>query len=119
LPNGSALCQLGERISPVLVRAKSRGVCDECYSSEKQYCDTTVRRAVEAAVRNAMTEAPGDWKAWIQESQNAVQWTTRVESPAGLEWEYEFFGQEQTSELIERKIKEEVTGHGPRRPPSS
>jgi len=73
-------------------------------------------RAVEAAVQKAMTEAPGDWKVWIQESQNAVPWTIRVESPAGFEWEYEFFGQEQTPEFIERKIREEVTGHRPRRP---
>jgi len=71
-------------------------------------------RAVEAAVRRAMAEAPGDWKVWIEESQGAVPWTIRLEGAAGFDWKYEFFGQEQTPEFIERKIKDEVTGHWPR-----
>ena len=71
-------------------------------------------KPVEAAVRRAMAEAPGDWKVWIEESQGAVPWTIRLKGPADFDWRYEFFGQEQTPELIERKIKEGVTGHWPR-----
>jgi hypothetical protein len=67
-------------------------------------------RAVEAAVRRAIAEAPGDWKVWIEESPGAVPWTIRLEGPAGFDWKYEFFGQEQTPAFIERKIKENVAG---------
>jgi hypothetical protein len=71
-------------------------------------------RAVEAAVRRAMAEATGGWKVWTEESQDAVPRTIRLEDPAGFDWRYEFFGQEQTPDFIERKIKEEVTGQWPR-----
>jgi hypothetical protein len=71
-------------------------------------------RALEAAVRKAMAEAPGNWEVWIEESQDAVPWTIRVEGPAGFNWKYEFFGPEQTPEFIEHKVKEEVTGQRPR-----
>jgi hypothetical protein len=41
---------------------------------------------------------------WIEEPPDAVGWTIRIEGPARVKWQYEFFGQEQTPEFIQSKV---------------
>jgi hypothetical protein len=77
-------------------------------------------RPVEAAVRKAIAEAPGDWNVWIEESQNKAAWTIRVEGPAGFRWKCEFFGpEEQTPAFIGAAIKQVVTGYRSTQPLSA
>jgi len=74
--------------------------------------------AIQSAIRGGIGEIPGHWRAWIEESQNSIAWTIKIDGPNGFQWEHEFFGQEQTPEFIEREIKEVLTRGTPRSPGS-
>lgn len=77
-------------------------------------------RPVEAAVRKAIGEAPGDWNVSIEESQDDVAWTIAAEGPAGFRWNRRFFGpQEQSPEFIEDTIKQVVTRYRSTHPRSA
>jgi len=64
------------------------------------------RNAVEAAIKSALAEQPGEWRVMLMEPHNASYWTVTITDERGQTWNHRFDGPaEQTAHHIEETIR--------------
>ena len=77
------------------------------------------REGVEAAVRKAIGNRPGEWEVWLEEPQDASLYRVEIRGPRGVTREWTFDGpNEQDTTFIELAIQRDL-GPGKRIVPKS
>ena len=70
---------------------------------------TSFRAQIEAAVKRALSDRSGDWRASLYAPQNASYWQVKVDGPGTFEWSGKFDGPgEQNADYIEQTVRRAI-----------
>jgi hypothetical protein len=72
-----------------------------------------LREVVGTAVCQEIGERAGDWKVSIYQASDYPAFAITIAGPNGLRWSWTFFGEEQTREFVQERVRQGIAAQSP------